>query len=318
MNCVTIPVSVLIPTRNRSAVLGRTLESLSAQGGCPAELVVVDASSDTATKELAEEYAVRWKSGCAVKWVAATQLGAAVQRNQGVALATQPFILFCDDDILFEPDCVARLWRAMQSDPKLGGVNAMITNQKYHPPGLVSRMVFTLMHGRRGKSFAGKVIGPAVNLLPEDQEDLPDVVPVDWLNLGATIYRRAALPEPVFDSMFTGYSLMEDLTLSLRVGSKWKLANARTARIFHDSQPGSHKADNAVLAEMELVNRHYVMTQVLGRRRLGDYGRLFLWEAFQLAACAAGVQSRGSVLEMWWGKWKALKEIKSNRTTEPK
>jgi len=35
---------------------------------------------------------------------------AAVQRNQGLARASQPVIWFFDDDILFEPECVARLW----------------------------------------------------------------------------------------------------------------------------------------------------------------------------------------------------------------
>lgn len=36
---------------------------------------------------------------------------------------------FFDDDIIFEPHCVARLWRALRSDSGLGGVNAMITEQ---------------------------------------------------------------------------------------------------------------------------------------------------------------------------------------------
>jgi hypothetical protein len=150
------------------------------------------------------------------------------------------------------------------------------------------------------------VLGPAVNLLPEDRENLPEVVPVEWLNTTCTLYRREALPSPPFDSVFTGYSMMEDLTLSLRVGKKWKLANARTARIFHDSQPGSHKSDPVALAEMELVNRYYVMTQVMGNRRFRDFVRLFLWEAFQLSACAVASQSRPTLPALWRGKWRGL------------
>lgn len=64
---------------------------------------------------------------------------------------------------------------------------------------------------------------------------------------------------------------MEDVTLSLTVGKQWKLANARTARIFHDSQPGDHKSSPDVLASMSLVNRYYVMTEILGRRSSNDY-----------------------------------------------
>ena len=101
-----------------------------------------------------------------------------------------------------------RLWNAIESDRQLGGVNAMIVNQRYQPPGFISRTMFTLMHGRREKSFAGKLIGPAINLLPEDRDDLPEVVPVEWLNTTCTIYRREALPDPAFDVFF--YWLLAD------------------------------------------------------------------------------------------------------------
>src|SRR5262249_14468861 len=134
-----------------------------------------------------------------IVWQAAQTRGAASQRNEGV-LSCRPhsIIGFFDDDILFEPDCIARLWRALQSDRGLGGVNAMITNQRYHPPGRVSWLMFRLMAGKTKASYAGQVLGPAVNLLPEDRDDLPEVVPVEWLNLGCTLYRREALPAPPF------------------------------------------------------------------------------------------------------------------------
>lgn len=280
----SLPVSAVLPTRDRASVLLRTLKSLAAQGVLPAELIVVDGSTDDGAKAIVEQWAADFAPATKAIWLRATTLGAAAQRNQGVAAATQPFVWFFDDDILFEPECVARLWRAIEADGGLGGVNATIVNQRYRPPGAVSRAVFALMNGRNERSFAGRVLGPAVNLLPEDRDDLPEVVHTEWLNLGCTIYRREALPDPPFDAIFTGYSMMEDLTLSLRVAKRWRLANARTARIFHDSQPGAHKADIAALAEMELVNRHYVMTRVLGRRRRSDYARLVIWEAFQIAA----------------------------------
>jgi len=283
----TLPISAVIPTRDRPAILSRMLASMGAQGTLPAELIVIDGSSDSATKDTVSHFAGEVEErDCRVIWQAASKLGAAVQRNQGVALATQPVIAFFDDDILFEHDCLPRLWRGLQSDPRMGGVNAMITNQRYLPPGFASRSVFRLLAGRSENSYAGRLLGPAINLLPEDRDDLPEVVPVDWLNLGATLYRREALPQPVFRSFFAGYSLMEDVTLSVSVGKSWKLANVRTARIFHDSQPGAHKKDPVALARMELVNRHYVMTRVIERHRVRDYAKLALWELFQLSVCA--------------------------------
>src|SRR2546425_85067 len=117
----TIPISAIVPTRDRPAALARTLESLAAQCVLPLELIVVDGSTDTDTREAVERFAAQWPADCSVRWQAASQLGAAIQRDQGVAAAAQPFIWFFDDDITFEPECVGRLWSAIQSDAKLGG-----------------------------------------------------------------------------------------------------------------------------------------------------------------------------------------------------
>jgi len=282
-----LPIALIVPTRNRTGPLTRMLASSQAQGGFPAEIIVVDGSDDDATRQLAVSFAQKVGSqGCTVTYKRAEELGAAAQRNQGVALAAQPIIGFCDDDILFEAACLERLWGALDKDKQLGGANAMITNQQYHPPGTASRIMFRLMAGSSNVSYAGRVLGPAVNLLPEDCDDLPDVVPVEWLNTTCTLYRREALPSPVFAQRFRGYSLMEDLALSLSVGRTWKLANVRSARILHDTQPGQHKEDIVVLSRMELVNRHYVMTEILARRDPMDYARLAAWELFQLGVCA--------------------------------
>ena len=308
----------MVATKDRAASLARTLDSLAAQGVLPAEVIAVDGSAGDESRVVLENWGTKFAPQVTVRWQRAERLGAAIQRNQGIAAVTQPFVWFMDDDIRFEPECVSRLWRAMESDPQLGGVNAMITNQQYHPPGWVSRALFTLLHGRRERSFAGRVLGPAVNLLPEDRDDLPEVVPVEWLNTTCTLYRRAALPVPAFDSIFTGYSLMEDLTLSVRVGRTWRLANARAARIFHDSQPGTHKADVSGLAAMELVNRHYVMTQVLRRDRWRDFLRLLLWESFQLVVCLTGSASRAQFPQKLRGKWQALGQLRSPAIADSK
>jgi GT2 family glycosyltransferase len=283
------------------------LEGLASQSVQPLEIVVIDASSDSATRTLCKSSITELQSR--IRWIAADAQGAAAQRNQGVALATQPFILFFDDDIVFEPNCVAKLWQAIQSDQQLGGVNAMIVNQRYHSPGIISRIMFTLVSGRREKTFAGRVIGPAVNLLPEDRPDLPEVVPVQWLNTTCTLYRREALPTPPFRPEFTGYSLMEDLALSLEVGKSWTLANARTARIFHDSQPADYKSDARSGSCMELVNRHFVMTRIMGKSRPANYLGLFLWEFFSIASALTNPEGRKSLLYILRGKWDGMRRI---------
>jgi glycosyltransferase involved in cell wall biosynthesis len=305
---VFIPVSAIIPTRNRAESLRRTLRSLFSQSAQPSEVVIVDGSEDDATKMLVADFANQI-SGVSLRRSEAIKRGAASQRNQGVAQSVQPFVLFCDDDVLFEPDCIERQWKAINANQDLGGVSAMITNQKYHPPGFASRIIFGFLNGSSDKTFAGRVLGPAVHLLPEDRDDLPEVVPVEWMNLGCTMYRRTALPSPPFDLFFTDYSMMEDLTLSLRVGRNWKLANARTARIFHDSQPGGHKSDLRVLTKMEIMNRRYVVRNILGQRGLLTLLRLGVWQLFQVASVAARASTRGNTVPILLGQADAVKAI---------
>lgn len=303
-----LPIAAVVATRNRAAVLRHALESLAMQSTQPADLVIIDASDDPETRCLCLNQHILGLCS-RLSWHHAETAGAAAQRNQGVRASSQPVIGFFDDDIVFEPMCLARLWRALQTDARLGGVNAMIVNQSYGRPGWISRIVFRLMAGRAASSYAGRVLGPAVNLLPDDRDDLPEIVPVDWLNTTCTLYRREALPNPPFAGHFTGYSLMEDVALSVTVGKHWKLANARTARIYHDSQAGTHKSDPKLIAEMELVNRHYVMTKVLGRNRISDYLKLIVFELFSIAS---SIQTRAGLATLsaaFWGRLEAIRRI---------
>ena len=302
-----LPVSALLPTRDRFTTLTKMFNSLAQQSVQPQEIIIVDASEDDLTQQLCQSGIPGLDSQ--LIYQPAQIPGAASQRNQAIASATQPYIWLIEDDITFEPDCLARLWQALQSDRQLGGVNAMITNQKYLPPGKFSRYLYWFLHGKREASYAGKCLGGAVNLLPEDCPDLPPVVPVEWLNSGCTLYRREALPSPLFPTIFTGYSLLEDLTLSLTVGKQWQLANARTARIFHDSQPAAYKSNLGNLAKMDLVNRHYVMTQVLEQRSWQDYLKLGVFQIFNLAGYVASSRNWLGIRQMLGGQIKAIAEI---------
>lgn len=309
-----LPISVIIPTRNRAFTLERTLLSLAEQSVQPSELILIDGSTDKETYQLVEKISTKLKFPIVYKY--AETLGAAAQRTQGMKYATQDVIALMDDDIIFESSCIERLWCALQSDEDIGGINAMITNQKYLSPGYISRNLFRLLHGQLVQSYAGKCIGPALNLLPEDTPSLPYIVPVEWLNTTCVLYRRQALPQPLFPNFFTGYSLMEDLTLSLKVGQQWKLANARTARIFHDSQPGDHKNKVGVLSKMELVNRHFVMTHMLGRKNFSDYYRLVILQLFFIVASLTTLKGWLQLPKVLLGKFQGIIEILRFRTSK--
>lgn len=305
-----VPISVIIPTRNRADVFDRTMESMAVQSIQPMEVIVVDASENDETFDICASQTPGLLTK--IRYHRAEKAGAAVQRNQAMQYATHPYILFCDDDILFEPNCISKMWNAINRDEALGGVCTLITNCHYTAPGKVSATLFKFLNGGVETSYAGKCMGPVLNLLPEDRDDLPAVVPVEWMNSTCTLYRREAMPDPPFPSHFVGYSLMEDVTLSLRVSKRWKLANVRTARIFHDSQPGDHKSDPAVLAKMDLVNRYYVMTQVLERQKQSDYIKLVVQQLFGIAASLQSWRGWVSLPRILLAKLNGVVEILNN------
>lgn len=303
LNPVILPVSAIIPTRDRWPVLERTLRSLLSQNALPYEIIIVDASGENQSLSFNTALA---GTGVHGQYLKAAQAGATHQRIQGISLASQPYLWFVDDDIIMDPNCTSRLFNGFQISDRVGAVNAMIINQQYGHPGVFSRMMFRCMHGLPLPSYAGKVIGPAWNLLPADSPELPEYVPCEWLNTTCTMYRRDVLPTPVFADFFTGYSMFEDLALSFEIGRSHQLLNARTARIFHDSQPGVHKRSTVQLSRMALVNRYWVMTRVLHRTGIWYITKLWMLEMVGILSTLRNVESWKRLPGVLWGKWLGL------------
>ncbi|SJZ98994.1 glycosyltransferase family 2 protein [Sediminibacterium ginsengisoli] len=284
-NITIVPVSVIIATANRPWLLERTLASLRQQTFQPRELIIIDASDNNAVKELLSTWDA---DSIALKYEKAGVKGAASQRNQGVEHSVSPFIAFLDDDIILEKDCFGFLFNTIAGNENVGGVNAFITNQHSFPPGKITRTYYRLISDRKLDFYDGKCFGPVINVLPVDYQGSRQLVEVEWLNSTCVIYRREALPVPVFDPHFTGYSFMEDVALSLQVGKKWQMYNVQTARIFHDSQQSGHKSKRRLLSKQQIVNRYYIMTRIMEKRKTADLIRLIAAELFGILSGLTG------------------------------
>ena len=298
-----IPVSAIIPTKNRTIVLKKTLLSIAKQEMQPAEIIIIDASETDETVQMLRSPL----DGIDGKIVLekAIKAGAAAQRNQAFKLSSKHYILFMDDDIELECSCLENLWKTIQGDISIAGCNAIITNQQYLKPGRISALFFWFMNGKKEKSYAGKCMGPVINLLPEDKAENPNIQSVEWLNLTCTLYKKESLPTPLLDDHFQGYSLREDVALSLKVAKHGKLVNVRTAKIFHDSQSGEEKNNIRIISEMDLVNRYYIMRYILYRNSFSDGLKLFIQQMF------GAITSKGIMhLDFWKGKLSAIKKIR--------
>ncbi len=270
-----LPVSAIIPTRDRAAELKRLLASMAASSHWPAEVVLCDASRDHASAQLVEQVQRNWPTaqGQAPRWryLRAQRAGLAPQRNQAVQAAAEEFLWFLDDDVELEPECLAQLHALMRAKPDAGGVTASLVNESYTAPGPWSRRLLRWMDdGRQRADYAGACVGPGWTFLPDATRLEVPWAKVEWLGGGCTLYRAAALPKPAVPEHFQGGAIGEDLATSLQVGRQHGLWHSRAARCVHRSAGGVHKRSWVALGDQAFCHRFHILWQILGQRQPRD------------------------------------------------
>lgn len=111
-------VDVLVPTCGRPAALAVTLAAVGASNGPRLRIVVSDQSAAAPALEAPEVMAVlrylRARGIVVDTFRHLPQRGMAEQRAFLLAQASAPYCLFLDDDVIVEPDLVARLHAALR------------------------------------------------------------------------------------------------------------------------------------------------------------------------------------------------------------
>jgi GT2 family glycosyltransferase len=294
--------SVIIATRNRPEPIRKTLESLGRQTVLPQAVVVVDSSDgeETAKVVAAAEGPLRFR----VLYRHTAIRSAARQRNMGAEDEASDIVLFLDDDVDMDELCLSEILKVFESDPecRVGGVSATISNEVYSDPHGLNRFLLGFCLGRWKGSYAGRLLGPAVNFLPADTPET--VQGTDWLPSTCTAYRSQVFHKYRF-AEFEGYSFAEDVDLSSRVAREYRLMNTTRARIVHyDLGKDTHK-DWRALGKSMVINRYGIMANTMGRRGIVDHCRLLWYELFYTSvAWLAGSRLRriGTLAQLIAGK----------------
>ncbi len=126
-------ISVVIPARDREALVGRALESVARQTVPVEEMIVVDDGSGDGTAAAVRRYADRFPRFTLIENPIGG--GAPRARNVGAAAATGTLIALLDSDDEWMPDKIERQLALFEDD-----VAAVFTNIRYRIPGLGDRV----------------------------------------------------------------------------------------------------------------------------------------------------------------------------------
>lgn len=166
MNKTTpLDVSVLICTRDRSALLEGCLDSVLGCTPPPAEVIVVDQSRDETTRSAIDR---RQRGAAPIKYVRGIGAGLSRARNQGIAECAAPVLAFTDDDCRVDPSWLAALTESIRTGradaavgrtlPEVRDRGAQPTSSFYAPMGrpVFSRRTHPWRVGGGGNFAAGR------------------------------------------------------------------------------------------------------------------------------------------------------------------
>jgi len=258
-----LPVSVVIPTRNRPQSLRSTLASISAGVELPREIIVID-QSDLPLESV--DLSTELGHGILLQMVRQALPSSTIARNTGIRLARQDIILFMDDDILLDRYSVSELFKSFADDrvalvaaPHQGNT----PNSRRHPDVLGSAFLRKKPFRSDGYVCRGAVLG-------RYPSNLRKPVPTEWAMGFFFAVRRSLLEayQVKFDENLLSYAYAEDLDFSYTFCVQAKAQGYRcilNPRVFVN-HVGSHEwkmpDDRATM--MYVVHRGYLSYKHFG------------------------------------------------------
>lgn len=308
----SLPVSVVVCTRDRPRDLERCLESLAALDPPAHEIIVVDNCPATgATRELCARFPV--------EYVLEPQPGQSRARNRGLARATGELVAFTDDDCVAEAGWLSGLAREY-ADQRVMAVTGVVVPLELETP---SQYLFEAQGGfRRGfrrRVLDGTRVEPATSAglagaganATFRRRVFDELGPFrEWLGPGTPA--RAADDNDIFCRILSaGYTVVYD--------------PGRIVWHRHRRDPGGlrdvlfdYGVSSSAFATGRLVfDRDLAAARIFGwwwlHRLPRDLGRALLRRGARLPLRCALAEARGVVA----GPWRLWRSRRSRRSIEP-
>jgi len=277
-------ISTIVATKDRPGDLTRLLESLRLQTIKPAEIVIVDASSEPV------ELVVKGFPELTIRYLRHWPPSAAAQRNAGIraCASTSTLVGFVDDDTTFEPrsfENMLRFWE--DAGPDLLGAAFNIRNYPRLGKTILKHSALAErlgLYSRRIGSVSPSGWQTIITGIIETQF-------VDWVPSTAVVFRREVFEHKTFDEFFEGYSYLEDLDLGYTLSRSGRLAVVANAGFSHFPSSGG-RVSALVFGRYEGRNRLYFV-----RKHHLSLVRCYICVAIRLAmSVSSGLMHRNADL----------------------
>ena len=257
-------VSVIIPTKNRMEDIKRCMESISAQTCLPDELVIVDSSDTEGLKPWLDSFCCsKFPGHFNFKYIHA-KVGLTKARNTGLDNSTKDIVIYVDDDILLDKDCIKEIVHVFDNDSEKGV--GIVCCQLIRPVAMddfininkvleIANQIFHSLFFLGGPSNKGKFL-PSSNytsIRPNSGGD--KIIKVETPTADIYALRRETGNEFRWDEELPGGFYGDDVDLSYRVSRKYQNIYNPRAKMIH--KPSLIRPTTSARAKMRIEFQYY-------------------------------------------------------------
>lgn len=242
---------IIIPTRNRSYLIRKTINNLIKLNFNPKKIVVID-SSDAKNSKKNNIFFNKKK----INFIN-SKPSISHQRNLGINFAKKfyelNYLMFLDDDIHLNKKSLINMNLGIKKnkDVSVYGFN-QISKKNYTLFDKIKQISLVeklgLYHGKKGKVLKSG-FQTIINNIEYDMKS-------EWISFAATVCKYKHIKNFKFDETFGEYSYLEDLDFSLSLKKKLMIISDATYLHYKDIERTSFK-----FGFIEVVNRHKIVSK---------------------------------------------------------
>jgi glycosyltransferase involved in cell wall biosynthesis len=251
------------------------LNSVSNQSLYPNEIIIVDGSIDTNTKEM---FSIEFFENLSYYLVDKKDRGLTKQRNYGISKVSDSIDIVCflDDDIVLTKTYFKNLINTYSKYPDVGGVGGRIIGdvkwrklKSDERPNYNDFEIDGYIRDLGSRNIIRKKLGLLSSLPPcfmpkfsngFSVGNLPPnkkVYKAEYFMGGVSSFKKQIVASIKFSNYFEGYGLYEDLEYCLRVSKKYRLFVNTGAELYHYHEE-SGRPNKYTYGKMVLRNGWYV------------------------------------------------------------